>query len=76
MEPLLERTFNPLPQFATLLQFESQEYLTYLGVFHKPQVYDIYDTECGIHHRLESCDLIFTVCKNYWKLHDMSSECA
>ena len=26
MEPLHERTFNPLLQFATLLQFESQEY--------------------------------------------------
>ena len=26
MEPLHERSFNPLPQFATLLQFESQEY--------------------------------------------------
>ena len=26
MESLHERTFNPLLQFATLLQFESQEY--------------------------------------------------
>ena len=26
MEPLHERTFNPLPQIATLLQFESPEY--------------------------------------------------
>ena len=27
MEPLHERFFNPLLQFATLLQFESQEYV-------------------------------------------------
>ena len=26
MEPLHKRTFNPLLQFAALLQFESQEY--------------------------------------------------
>ena len=30
MEPLHERTYNPLPQFATLLQFESQECSGYL----------------------------------------------
>ena len=32
MEQLHERTFNPLLQFATLLQFESQEYFTTLCV--------------------------------------------